>query len=94
MGAELSQNPAFLQKDDPLHSAIEELPRLREKEPRRELLVVGHTYQPHRESFIPSTGKRLFMAESANELINEQVYAPIFEDANAIPNGVFLTGLH
>ncbi len=71
------------------HSNVEIAPHVEQEEHSPSLLVVGHTYQPHRESYVPTTEKRLDMASFVNEVIDNQVYRPIFEDTDQVPEGIF-----
>jgi len=68
-----------------------------EAESRRNLLIVAHSYQPHRETYLPSTDDRLMVAPFVNDLIHSQVYEPLFDltenDSEGIeirvPDGVY-----
>lgn len=51
-----------------------------------ELLVVGHTYQPHREIFLPSSGQRLDVVSFVNDRIYDECYSPLFVEGD-IPKG-------
>ena len=68
-----------------------------EAERRRNLLIVAHTYQPHREMFLPSSGEQLLVAPFVNDMIHSQVYEPLFDltEKNSegkeirVPDGVY-----
>lgn len=67
------------------------------RERQREVLIVGHTYQPPREVWLPSQQKRFFMVPEVNAHINDEVYRHLFEttentlfDENySIPEGIY-----
>lgn len=48
--------------------------------------VVGHTYQPIREVFLPN-GELLQVVPDENEKIYQQCYKPIFVDQEKLPSG-------
>lgn len=59
-----------------------------EPRPERELLIVGHTYQPPRKILMPTTNTRIEAAPQINEQIYRECYEPLFVRGE-IPQGVF-----
>ena len=54
----------------------------------RELLIVGHTYQPHREILLPASGGRTKVSPETNDQVYEECYRPIFVESESIPSGL------
>lgn len=52
----------------------------------RSFAVVGHTYQPEREFFLP-VGTKLQIVPDENEKIYQQCYRPNFVDTEGLPEG-------
>lgn len=50
-------------------------------------ILVGHTYQPPREAFLPSSNKRMDVVSGINERIYQESYKPIFTDSVQAPRG-------
>ncbi len=75
---------------------IEQLERgvSREQEPPmgRELLIVGHTYQPPRETLLPLSNSRLEVLPWVNEQIARESHKPIFMERK-LPDGTTEQGL-
>jgi hypothetical protein len=89
----------MISEHEPYKRSVQEYPtgitEQRERQlPPRQLLIVGHTYQPPREYLDlsdASESKRVDIAAFVNERIYQECYKPIFYNREQLPEGVVVS---